>query len=156
MNLLYANLFNLRKKFNAPTDRADTRSFSKSLRSLWILEQLEGPIRNMVRIKIIARVIPEDVYNKDLESPTQTSTAQTPVAQLLEGENRILVMVNDPKEESIGMLANEIKGSFQRINHESVTSSAGQPAPLSTANLLFLQSAWGYQVFERWRGRRRS
>lgn len=79
---------------------------------------MEGSVKRMVRIKIIARVIPEDVYMKYVESHTGL-----PATLRLTEEKRLVLMVNDPEKESIGVLANRIKGSFQNINHELVVSS---------------------------------
>lgn len=67
----------------------------------------------MVRVKLIVRVIPEDVYIRDLESRTQPS-----VTHLLAEEKRLLQVVDDPERTSIGVVANEIKSTFQKINRD--------------------------------------
>lgn len=67
----------------------------------------------MVRVKLIVRIIPENVYVRDVESPTQSS-AKFPLVD----EKKLLHVVQDPESISIGTLANEIKDVFQRINQE--------------------------------------
>lgn len=73
----------------------------------------------MVRVKLLVRIIPEDVYLKDAESPAPSSPANFSVTK----EKRLLEVVRDPESVSIGILANRIRETFQRINHESVVAS---------------------------------
>lgn len=74
-----------------------------------------GILRRMVRVKLCVRIIPEDVYIRDIES----STPQ-PKHILLPQEKRLLQPVDDPQNVSIGLLANIIKSTFRNINHGSV------------------------------------
>jgi hypothetical protein len=99
----------------------------------------------MVRIKLLVRIIPEDVYVRDVESPTQL-----PATLLLENEMRLKQVVNDPENVTIGMLANEIKANFQRTIRELVVPSAGH-SYLSFTNLSFPQSSRRHQIPQRWR-----
>ena len=73
-----------------------------------------GSVRTMVRVKLIVRVIPENVYLQGVKS----------TASRLVTEKRLLQIVDEPEHVLIGSLANEIKDTFQRINHELVISSA--------------------------------
>ena len=68
----------------------------------------------MVRVKLIVRVIPENVYLQGVKS----------TASRLVTEKRLLQIVDEPEHVLIGSLANEIKDTFQRISHELVISSA--------------------------------
>jgi hypothetical protein len=97
----------------------------------------------MVRIKLIVRVIPEGVYINAVEPPIEFPE-----------EKRLLKMVNEPENVSIGKLVNEIKEMFQRINQESVLPRAGSMSS-SLTNRPFLQASREYQIPQRWRSRRR-
>ena len=59
----------------------------------------------MVRLKVTARVIPEDAY---------LSAADPHSSSLLPGEKRLLVVVSNPELWLIGQLANEINESYKR------------------------------------------
>jgi hypothetical protein len=67
----------------------------------------------MVRLKVIARIIHDEVNVKDAESSTQS-----PANLSLSDEKKLIEMVDEPENISIGILANQIKARFQRINRE--------------------------------------
>jgi hypothetical protein len=94
----------------------------------------------MVRIKLLVRIIPEGAYIRDVESPTQS-----PASLQLENEKRLKIVVNDPEDVTIGMLANEIKANFQRTTRELDIPSAGH-FPVTFTNFSFPQSSRRYQI----------
>lgn len=61
----------------------------------------------MVKLIVIARCIPEDVYLRSLESPVHISQ--------LTGEKKFPVVVREPEEWPIGRLANEIKTRYESL-----------------------------------------
>lgn len=64
----------------------------------------------MVKLIVIARVIPEDIYLRSIEQ-------DIPVSSVLEKKFR--VPVRDPETWYIGRLANEIKNSYERLYKRS-------------------------------------
>lgn len=56
----------------------------------------------MVRIRLYVKIIPEDVYLKDVESPTPT-----PATKSLPQEKLALHLVAEPERMTIGTLANK-------------------------------------------------
>lgn len=60
----------------------------------------------MVKLIIVARCVPEDVYLRSFESPSK--------AQLI-GEKKFLVVVREPEEWHIGRLAIEIKNRYESL-----------------------------------------
>ncbi len=81
----------------------------------------------MVRIRVYARIIPEDVYLKNLESSTP-SRSTIP----LTNEKQLMVVVEEPEKVSVGSLVIEFKQTFQRLFHESVV-----PLPRPTTSFLY-------------------
>lgn len=59
----------------------------------------------MIKLIIIARCIPEDVYLRSLEHP----------AAVLVGEKKFSIVVRDPESWYIGRLAIEIKNRYESI-----------------------------------------
>lgn len=62
----------------------------------------------MVKLRVAARVIPEDIYLQSLSVPT-------PIRGLLAGEKKFPIIVREPDEWHIGRLANEIKEAYERL-----------------------------------------
>lgn len=60
----------------------------------------------MVKLIVIARCIPEDVYLRSLESPLNLQ---------LVGEKKFPVVVREPEDWPIGRLANEIKARYEGL-----------------------------------------
>ena len=69
----------------------------------------------MVRIRVFARVIPEDVYVRDIESSTPSRSTLP-----LENEKKLMEVIDDPEKVSVGCLVNQFKETFRRIHRESV------------------------------------
>ncbi len=69
----------------------------------------------MVRIRVFARIIPEDVYVKNIESATPSRSTLP-----LENEKKLMEVVEEPEKVSIGCLVTEYKRTFQRLYRESV------------------------------------
>jgi hypothetical protein len=63
----------------------------------------------MVRLKVTARIIPEDAYLR-----VQVASVSTLGPRPLPGEKRVLVVVPSPEEWLIGHLANEVRQTFRR------------------------------------------
>lgn len=59
----------------------------------------------MIKLIVIARCIPEDVYLRSLEQPTP----------VLAGEKKFSVVVRDPESWYIGRLAIEIKSRYENL-----------------------------------------
>lgn len=116
--LLSAKLFGLPDAvLNTPTDCAQSVLVNQPLLSTRHFENSQELSRSMVRVKLLVKIIPEDVYLRDVESHSQPR-AKFPLAE----EKRLLQVVPEPESISIGVLANQIRETFQRINHESVTT----------------------------------
>lgn len=64
----------------------------------------------MVRIKLTVYVIAEDVYLRSLDAPAPP-TSLTP----LRGEKKLVHMVSEPEQMTVGLLVNEIKQRYQNI-----------------------------------------
>lgn len=69
----------------------------------------------MVRIRVYARIIPEDVYVSDIESSTPLRST-LPLAN----EKKLMEVVREPEKVSVGCLVNEFKETFRRLHRESV------------------------------------
>jgi hypothetical protein len=70
-----------------------------------------------VRVRLIVSIIAEDVYVGALESATPSAT-QSPANSLAMTGKKLLYLPQDPKIETIGFLANDIKLVFQRMYRE--------------------------------------
>lgn len=60
----------------------------------------------MIKLLVVARCIPEDIYLQSLD---------TPVRNVLAGEKRFTIVVRDPEEWFIGRLALEIKSRYENL-----------------------------------------
>ncbi|ERF76583.1 hypothetical protein EPUS_05856 [Endocarpon pusillum Z07020] len=67
----------------------------------------------MVRIRVFARVIPEDVYLRDIGS----STPSRPILAL-ENEKKLMEVIDNPEKVSIGCLVNQFRETSQRLYRE--------------------------------------
>lgn len=67
----------------------------------------------MVKLRVAARVIPEDIY-------IQSLSVTTPTRGLLAGEKKFPIIVREPEEWHIGRLANEIKAAYERLYKRSL------------------------------------
>lgn len=56
-------------------------------------------------------MIPEKVYLADIES-----TSPAPFTARLPGEKRLLQVVRDPENVTLGAFANSVKQAYERIN----------------------------------------
>lgn len=65
----------------------------------------------MIKLIIIARCIPEDVYLRTLEAP----------APVFPGEKKFSIVIRDPETWYIGMLANEIKNRYEGLYKRCAT-----------------------------------
>ena len=71
----------------------------------------------VVRVRLIVSVIAEDVYVRALESATPSAT-QWPATFPAANGKKLLYLPQDPKSETIGFIANDIKLVFQRMYRE--------------------------------------
>lgn len=60
----------------------------------------------MIKLLIVARCIPEDIYLQSLDAPAKS---------ILAGEKRFQIVVRDPEEWFIGRLALEIKNRYENL-----------------------------------------
>lgn len=68
----------------------------------------------MVKLIVIAKCVPEDVYLRSLEFPTHTRLA---------GEKKFSVVVREPEEWYIGRLAIEIKNRYESLYRRHASPS---------------------------------
>lgn len=97
----------------------------------------------MVRIRVFAKVIAEDVYVRDVES----STPSRPTLPL-ENEKILMEVIHDPEKVSIGRLVIQFEETSRRLHRKSVVLPPGQWSS-SFTNLRYVQISRGNQVSER-------
>jgi hypothetical protein len=134
------NLLRATPSNNAPTGCASTRP--RRLACFFCIEEYAARRSSgrMVRLKMYARIIPEEVYLDNLTSPTPM-----PKGLPLPEEKKLLHPVDDPRAISVGILANEIKERFQRMNHWWVCSEL-PPLARIAANSPNVKPSWTHQI----------